>query len=102
MANWGRFWSRSGRIFPSCTMKWDRPLRPRSLDCRQPTGGVPIYQLYDSYQSCNLATAWLLVLSAVFFPSLASFFLFADRKKEGGRAPGGKGRQQSDPGFPRA
>ena len=52
--------------------------------------GLVVYQyisLYDLYQSCNPGNSVaFLVLSAV-FPFLASFFLFADRKKERGMPP---------------
>ena len=57
--------------------------------------GLVVYQyisLYDLYQSCNPGNSVaFLVLSAV-FPFLASFFLFADRKKERGMPPRREGQ----------
>ena len=57
--------------------------------------GLVVYQyisLYDLYQSCNPSNSVaFLVLSAV-FPFLASFFLFADRKKERGMPPRREGQ----------
>ena len=68
--------------------------------------GLVVYQyisLYDLYQSCNPGNSVaFLVLSAV-FPFLASFFLFADRKKERGMPPRREGQatERGAPGFPR-
>lgn len=57
--------------------------------------GLAAYQyisLYDLYQSCNPDNSVaFLVLSAV-LPFLASFFLFADRKKELGMPPRREGQ----------